>query len=89
MAVKITRQTSNIVLLGSATSAAGLRAGHERAAESLRGAGLAEAVARVDERGQPLAGEHLFVAGCKILQLLELERPGCEYDDELHRAGAR
>ena len=40
MAVKITRQTRNIVLLGSATSAAALRPGHERAAAALRAAGL-------------------------------------------------
>ena len=42
MAVKITRQTKNIVLLGSATSAAGLRAGQERAPEALRAAGIAD-----------------------------------------------
>ena len=40
MAVKITRQTKNIVLLGSATSAAALRAGHERAPAALRAAGI-------------------------------------------------
>ena len=42
MAVKITRQTKDIVLLGSATSAAALRAGHERAAAALRAAGIAD-----------------------------------------------
>ena len=42
MAVKITRQTKNIVLLGSATSAAALRAGHERAPAALRAAGIAD-----------------------------------------------
>jgi arginase len=42
LAVKITRQTRNIVLLGSATSAAALRPGHERAAAALRAAGLAD-----------------------------------------------
>ncbi|HEX4643014.1 MAG TPA: arginase family protein [Candidatus Acidoferrales bacterium] len=42
MAVKITRQTRNIVLLGSATSAAALRPGHERAAAALRAAGLVD-----------------------------------------------
>jgi arginase len=42
LAVKITRQPKNIVLLGSATSAAALRAGHERAAASLRSAGIAD-----------------------------------------------
>jgi arginase len=42
LAVKITRQTKNIVLLGSATSAAALRAGHERAPAALRAAGIAE-----------------------------------------------
>jgi arginase len=42
LAVKITRQTKNIVLLGSATSAAALRAGHERAPAALRAAGIAD-----------------------------------------------
>ena len=42
MAVKITRQTKNIVLLGAATSAAALRAGHERAPAALRAAGIAD-----------------------------------------------
>ena len=42
MAVKITRQPKNIVLLGAATSAAAPRAGGERAAASLRAAGLAD-----------------------------------------------
>ena len=42
MAVKITRQTKNIVLLGAATSAAALRPGGERAASALRAAGLAD-----------------------------------------------
>ena len=42
MAVKITRQPKNIVLLGAATSAAALRPGHERAAASLRSAGLSD-----------------------------------------------
>ena len=42
MAVKITRQPKNIVLLGSATSAAALRAGHERAPAALRAAGIAD-----------------------------------------------
>ena len=42
MAVKITRQTKNIVLLGSATSAAALRAGHERAPAALRAAGITD-----------------------------------------------
>jgi arginase len=42
LAVKITRQTKNIALVGSATSAAALRAGHERAAAALRAAGLAD-----------------------------------------------
>ena len=40
MAVKITRQPKNIVLLGSATSAAALRPGLERAPGALRAAGL-------------------------------------------------
>ena len=42
MAVKITRQAKNIVLLGSATSAAALHAGHERAPAALRAAGIAD-----------------------------------------------
>ncbi len=42
MAVKIIRQPKKIVLLGSPTSAAALRAGHERAPAALRAAGLAE-----------------------------------------------
>ena len=42
MAVKITRQTKNIVLLGSATSAAALRAGIERAPAALRAAGVVD-----------------------------------------------
>jgi arginase len=42
LAVKIARQTKNIVLLGSATSAAALRAGHERAPAALRTAGIAD-----------------------------------------------
>jgi arginase len=42
LAVKITRQTKNIVLLGSATSAAALRAGHERAPAALRNAGISD-----------------------------------------------
>jgi arginase len=42
LAVKITRQTKNVVLLGSATSAAALRAGLERAPAALRAAGIAD-----------------------------------------------
>jgi arginase len=42
LAVKIIRQPKKIVLLGSATSAAALRAGHERAPGALRAAGLAD-----------------------------------------------
>lgn len=42
MAVKITRQTKNIVLLGAATSAAALRPGLERAPAALRAAGIAD-----------------------------------------------
>jgi arginase len=42
LAVKITRQPKNIVLLGAATSAAALRSGSERAPEALRAAGIAE-----------------------------------------------
>jgi arginase len=42
LAVKIIRQPKKIVLLGSATSAAALRAGHERAPVALRAAGLAD-----------------------------------------------
>jgi arginase len=42
LAVKITRQTKNIVLLGSATSAAAQRAGLERSPAALRAAGIAD-----------------------------------------------
>ncbi|HXC33618.1 MAG TPA: arginase family protein [Verrucomicrobiae bacterium] len=42
MAVKITRQSKNIALVGAATSAAALRPGHERAPAALRAAGLAD-----------------------------------------------
>ena len=42
MAVKINRQARNIALVGAATSAAALRAGHERAPAALRAAGLAD-----------------------------------------------
>jgi len=42
LAVKIIRQQKKIALLGSTTSAAALRAGHERAPEALRAAGLAD-----------------------------------------------
>ena len=42
MAVKIIRQPRKIVLLGSPSSAAAVRAGHERAPAALRAAGLAD-----------------------------------------------
>jgi arginase len=42
LAVKIIRQPKKIVLLGSATSAAALRSGHERAPAALRAAGLTD-----------------------------------------------
>jgi arginase len=42
LAVKITRQPKSVVLLGSATSAAATRAGHERAPAALRAAGIAD-----------------------------------------------
>jgi arginase len=42
LAVKIIRQPKKIVLLGSATSAAALRGGHERSPAALRAAGLAD-----------------------------------------------
>jgi arginase len=42
LAVKVTRQAKNVVLLGSATSAAAPRAGHERAPAALRAAGIAD-----------------------------------------------
>jgi arginase len=41
LAFKIVRQTKKIVLLGAASSAAALKAGHERAPAALRAAGLA------------------------------------------------
>jgi arginase len=42
LAVKITRQAKNVALLGSPTSAAALRSGHERAPGALRTAGLTD-----------------------------------------------
>lgn len=55
MAVKITRQPRNIALLGAATSAAALRAGHERAPASLRAAGIVDRLTasgfRVSDQG--------------------------------------
>jgi len=42
LAVKIIQQPKKIALVGSASSAAGRRAGHEKAAQALRGAGLAD-----------------------------------------------
>jgi arginase len=42
LAVKIARQPKNIALLGSPTSAAALRAGHERTPAALRAAGIAD-----------------------------------------------
>ncbi|HEV2223878.1 MAG TPA: arginase family protein [Candidatus Acidoferrales bacterium] len=42
MAVRIVRQPKQIVLLGAPTSAAALAAGHERAPQALRAAGLVE-----------------------------------------------
>jgi arginase len=42
LAVKIVRQQTKIALLGSPTSAAALRGGHERAPAALRAAGLAD-----------------------------------------------
>jgi arginase len=42
LAVKITRQKKNIVVLGSATSAAGLRTGLERGPAALRAAGIVD-----------------------------------------------
>jgi arginase len=52
LAVKIIRQPKKIALLGSATSAAALRAGHERAPAALRAAGLAD---RLKSRGFDVA----------------------------------
>ena len=48
MAVRIVRQPKKIVLLGAPSSAAALRAGHERAPAALRSAGLA---ARLERAG--------------------------------------
>ena len=42
MAVKVVRQPNKIALLGAPTSAAALSAGHEKAPEALRAAGLVE-----------------------------------------------
>ncbi|MBZ5659420.1 MAG: arginase family protein [Acidobacteriia bacterium] len=52
MAVKIIRQPKKIALVGSATSAAALRAGHERASAALRAAGLVD---RLKSRGFDVA----------------------------------
>lgn len=52
MAVKIIRHPKKIVLLGSATSAAALCAGHERAPAALRAAGLAD---RLKSKGLDIA----------------------------------
>src|SRR5579872_3726034 len=42
MAVRIVRQPKQIILLGAPTSAAALGAGHEKAPQALRAAGLVE-----------------------------------------------
>lgn len=71
MAVKIVRQQKKIALLGSATSAAALRAGHERAPEALRAAGLAD---------------RLKTAGFEVADLGDTAKYVFQPDDEHPRA---
>ena len=71
MAVKITRQARNLVLVGSATSAAALRAGHERAPAALRVAGLAD---------------RLKAAGFQVADLGDTASYTFQSDDEHPRA---
>jgi arginase len=64
LAVKIIRQANKIALLGSPSSAAALRPGHERAPEALRAAGLAD---RLQSAGFEVAdlgdtSQHVFQA---------------------------
>jgi arginase len=71
LAVKIIRQPKKIVLLGSATSAAALRAGHERAPVALRAAGLAD---------------HLKTAGFEVADHGDTATQVFQPDDEHPRA---
>ena len=74
MAVKIIRQPKKIALLGSATSAAALRAGHERAPAALRAAGLADG---------------LKSAGFEVADLGDTATYSFQPDDEYPRAQKR
>jgi arginase len=71
LAVKIIRQPKKIALLGSATSAAALRAGHERAPAALRAAGLID---------------RLKVAGFDVTDLGDTATQLFQPDDEHPRA---
>jgi len=71
LAVKITRQAKNIALVGSATSAAALRAGHERAPAALRATGLAD---------------RLKAAGFQVADLGDTSTYVFQTDDEHPRA---
>jgi arginase len=71
LAVKIIRQQKKIVLLGSPTSAAALRAGHERAPGALRAAGL---------------GDRLRNAGFEVADLGDTATYISQPDDEHPRA---
>ena len=71
MAVKILRQPKKIALIGAPTSAAALRAGHERAPAALRDAGL---VARLES------------AGFEVTDLGDTVKKTFQVDDEHPRA---
>src|SRR5712691_2625354 len=71
LAVKIVRQPKKIALIGAHTSAAALRAGHERAAAALRAAGLIE---------------RLRAAGYEVADLGDCATQHYQPDDEHPRA---
>ena len=71
MAVKVIRQPKRIALLGSTTSAASLRAGHERAPAALRAAGLID---------------RLKAAGFEVTDLGDTATQLFQTDDEHPRA---
>ena len=71
MAVRIVRQPKKIVLLGAPSSAAALRAGHERAPAALRAAGL---VARLES------------AGFEVVDAGDIATRAYQVDDEHPRA---
>lgn len=71
MAVKIVRQPKTIALIGAPTSAAGHRAGHERAPAALRAAGLVE---------------QLTAAGYEVIDMGDCPQHTYQTDDEHPRA---